>query len=109
MARKTKKRPQQRPRRPAAVVPPAAPVERAPARTGGDQTLVRSVEMSLSPRAATAARRGQRGILIGDDDPGIPLDRVPYFTSDLAKLGIVAAVMLVLLVAGAQAIPLVVK
>ena len=70
---------------------------------------MRSVEMSLAPRAATAGRRGQRGILIGDDDPAIPLDRVPYFTSDLAKLGVVAVLMLVVLVAGSQLIPLVTR
>ena len=42
-------------------------------------------------------------------DPAIPLDRVPYFVSDLRHLGIVAALMVVLLVGGAQLIPLVVK
>ncbi len=108
MPRKSKKRPVQRRTRPATPPPAAAPAtaERPQPRTGGDQTLVRSVEMSLTPRAVPAARRTQRGILIGDDDPAIPLDRVPYFTSDLARLGIVAAVMLVLLVVGSQLIPL---
>lgn len=111
MARKSKKRPAQRRPRPAgpAAVPQAPAAERQPARTGGDQALVRAVEMSLAPRAATAGRRPQRGILIGDDDPAIPLDRVPYFVSDLAKLGIVAVAMLVLLVVGSQLIPLVAK
>ncbi len=110
MARKSKKRPAQRRPRPAAPAAPGPPPPAAaPARTGGDQALVRSVEMSLAPRAAAVGRRPQRGILIGDDDPAIPLDRVPYFTSDLAKLGIVAALMLVLLVIGSQLIPLVVR
>lgn len=111
MARKSKKRPAQR-----RVKAPAAPVARTPqaverpaARAGGEQTLVRAVEMSLAPRTTPGGRRGQRGILIGDDDPAIPLDRVPYFTSDLAKLGIVAVVMLVLLLAGSQLIPLVIR
>jgi hypothetical protein len=116
MARKSKRRPAQRRPRPAAAAPavaapgqPAAVPQRSAqgARTGGQEALVRSVEMSLAPRAANAARRGQRGILIGDDDPAIPLDRVPYFTSDLARLGVTAALMLVLLVAGAQLVPLV--
>ncbi len=71
--------------------------------------MVRAVEMSLAPRAPGSGRRGQRGILIGDDDPAIPLDRVPYFTSDLAKLGIVMVLMLVLLGVGSQLIPLFVK
>ena len=110
MARKSKKRPAQRRARPAAPAPAAAQATpERPQRTGGDQALVRSVEMSLAPRSATAARRPQRGIQIGDDDPAIPLDRVPYFTSDLAKLGVVAAVMLVLLLVGARLIPLVAK
>jgi hypothetical protein len=78
----------------------------APARVGGDQALVRSVEMSLASR--TTARRGSR-ISLDSADPAIPLDRVPYFLSDLRHLGIVAVVMVVLLVAGAQLIPLVVK
>ena len=74
---------------------------------GGDQALVRSVEMSLAPRASGAGRR-QRGLVL-DADPAIPLDRVPYFTSDLTKLGIVAALMLVLLVIGSQLIPTLIK
>ena len=115
MARKSKKRAAQRRQRPAAPgavapqpVATPAQVQRQPARTGGD-ALVRAVEMSLQPRAAVAGRRGQRGILIGDDDPAIPLDRVPYFVSDLGKLAIVAVAMLVLLLAVSQLIPLVVK
>jgi hypothetical protein len=67
---------------------------------------VRSVEMSLAPR--TPVKRGGRFVL-DSSDPAIPLDRVPYFLSDLRHLGIVAALMVVLLVGGAQLIPLVVK
>ncbi len=63
--------------------------------------------MSLAPRSAGAGRR-QRGLVL-DADPAIPLDRVPYFTRDLVKLGIVAAVMLVLLLAGSQLIPILIK
>jgi len=69
--------------------------------------MVRAVEMSLAPRGAGSGRRA-RGMVL-DADPAIPLDRVPYFTSDLAKLGIVAVVMLALLVAGSQLIPQLVK
>ena len=65
---------------------------------GGDQALVRSVEMSLAP--GPAPRRGSR-IVLDSGDPAIPLDRVPYFLTDLARLGIVAAAMVVLLVLGA--------
>jgi hypothetical protein len=54
--------------------------------------------MSLSPGAPS--RRGGR-IVLDSGDPAIPLDRVPYFVSDLRQLGIVAASMVVLLVIGA--------
>ena len=48
-------------------------------------------------------------MILEDADPAIPLDRVPYFTSDLKRLGLVAAAMVVLMIAGAQVIPLVVR
>jgi hypothetical protein len=65
--------------------------------------------MSLAPRsAARRSTKGQR-LILEDADPAIPLDRVPYFTSDLKRLGLVAGGMVVLMVAGAQLIPLVVK
>jgi hypothetical protein len=62
--------------------------------------------MSLAPRAPV--KRGGRFVL-DNTDPAIPLDRVPYFLPDLRHLGIVAVLMVVLLVGGAQLIPLVVK
>jgi hypothetical protein len=65
--------------------------------------------MSLAPRSANRRSvKGQR-LILEDADPAIPLDRVPYFTSDLKRLGLVAAVMVVLMVGGAQLIPLLVK
>jgi hypothetical protein len=65
--------------------------------------------MSLAPRPASRrSAKGQR-LVLEDADPAIPLDRVPYFTSDLKRLGLVAAAMVVLMVAGAQLIPLVVR
>lgn len=39
--------------------------------------------------------------MLDSGDPAIPLDRVPYFLSDLARLGVVAASMVVLLVVAA--------
>jgi len=75
-------------------------------RVGGDQAVVRSVEMSLAPKAAP--RRGGR-VVLDNADPAIPIDRVPYFVSDLKKLGLTAAVMVALLVGGAQLIPFVLK
>ena len=47
--------------------------------------------------------------MLDSGDPAIPLDRVPYFLSDLRHLGIVVVLMVVLLIGGAQLIPLVVK
>jgi hypothetical protein len=98
-----------------ATATPTAPSAAVPTRpglgprVGGNEALVRSVEMSLAPRAMGAGRKGQRGALVLEGvDPAIPLDRVPYFTSDLRKLGVVAVLMVVLLVIGARLIPLVV-
>jgi hypothetical protein len=54
--------------------------------------------MSLAPGAPS--RRGGR-IVLESADPAIPLDRVPYFVSDLRRLGLTAAGMLALLVVGA--------
>jgi hypothetical protein len=78
------------------------------ARVGGDQTLVRSVEMSLGARNQVTKLRGGR-YLIESADPSIPLDRVPYFTKDLVRLAVVGAAMVVLLGLGSIAVPLIVK
>jgi len=57
--------------------------------------------MSLAPSAAPApSRRGGR-VVLDSSDPAIPLDRVPYFLTDLARLGATAAAMVVLLLIGA--------
>ena len=62
--------------------------------------------MSLAPRAAGSGRKAQRTALALDGvDPAIPLDRVPYFLSDLRNVAVVAVLMLVLLVVGAELIP----
>jgi hypothetical protein len=117
MARKNKKRVQKQ-RRPApapagtatAATASSAAAARPLGRPSGQESLVRSIEMSLAPRGAgPTARRGRPALAVDGVDPGIPLDRVPYFTGDLAKLLVVAIVMLVLLIAGSQLIPIVVK
>ena len=106
VARKGRRRTQRRsPPRPAASQ--ARP--QSPARVGGDQAAVRAVEMSLAPRQASRrSAKGQR-LVLEDTDPAIPLDRVPYFTSDLKRLGLVAGSMVVLMIVGAQLIPHVIK
>ena len=73
------------------------------ARVGGDQALVRAVELSLGARNQVTKTRGGRYI-VESADPSIPLDRVPYFTKDLIRLGFVAMAMLVLLGVGSIAI-----
>jgi hypothetical protein len=114
VARRTKRRTPTKARRPAgpatAASTPAAASRTAGARegrVGGDQALVRSVEMSLAP--GPPSRRGGR-VVLDNADPAIPLDRVPYFLSDLTRLAIVAAVMVVLMFLAAELIvPRVIK
>jgi hypothetical protein len=78
------------------------------ARVGGDQALVRAVEMSLGARNQVVKGRGGR-MVIESKDPAIPLDRVPYFTKDLVRLVVVGVAMLVLLGVGSIAVPSIVK
>src|ERR1700675_480715 len=78
------------------------------ARVGGDQALVRAVEMSLGARNQVVKQRGGQRI-IESGDPAIPLDRVPYFTKDLVRLLVVGAAMVVILALGSFAVPLVIK
>jgi hypothetical protein len=119
MSRKGKKRTKakfRQPVRPAGpLTPTGAPVQSSPAarsvsqaRVGGDQALVRSVEMSLGARNQIIKGRGGR-FTVESSDPSIPLDRVPYFTKDLVRLLVVGAAMVVLLAAGSLTVPLIVK
>jgi len=78
------------------------------ARVGGDQALVRAVEMSLGGRSPMV--KGKAGRFVAESaDPSIPLDRVPYFTKDLVRLAVVGAAMVVLLGVGSFTVPLIVK
>ena len=77
-------------------------------RVGGDQALVRSVEMSLGSTNRIVKGRGGR-FTVESNDPSIPLDRVPYFTKDLVRLLVVGAAMVVLLGLGSLTVPLLVK
>ena len=78
------------------------------ARVGGDQALVRSVEMSLGSTNRIVKGRGGR-FSVESSDPSIPLDRVPYFARDLVRLLVVGGAMVVLLVIGSVTVPLLVK
>ena len=66
-------------------------------RVGGDQALVRSVEMSLGGNVQVRGK-GRNRVVLETGNPGIPLDRVPYFISDLRQIAIVGGLMVVLLV-----------
>ncbi len=78
------------------------------ARVGGDQALVRAVELSLGARNQIIKGRGGR-FTVESTDPSIPLDRVPYFTKDLVRLLVVGLSMVVLLGIGSVLVPLIVK
>jgi hypothetical protein len=123
MSRKSKKRakgkfrPPVRPAGPLSSGPPAMGAATSTstqarsvsqARVGGDQALVRAVEMSLGARNQVVKGRGGRYV-IESADPSIPLDRVPYFTKDLVRLVVVGVAMLVLLGVGSLTMPLLIK
>lgn len=78
------------------------------ARVGGDQALVRAVELSLGGQNQIVKQRGGR-FTVQSTDPSIPLDRVPYFTKDLTRLLVVGVAMVVLLGVGSVTVPLIVK
>jgi hypothetical protein len=44
--------------------------------------------------------RGRQAGALPAEDATIPLERVPYFTSDIRRIALTAALMLVLLIAG---------
>lgn len=122
MSRKGKKRAKMKYRQPMRQAGPLAPTgggvavgAAAPARAaqpqarvGGDQALVRAVEMSLGSRNQIIKGRGGR-YSVESADPSIPLDRVPYFTKDLVRLLVVGAAMVVLLGIGSVTVPLLVR
>ena len=115
MSRKSKKRARAKFRPPVkASAPVAVGSSTGPAKTvsqarvGGDQAVVRAVEMSLG--AQNRVLKGPRGrMIIQSADPSIPLDRVPYFTSDLVRLFVVVGAMGVLLAVGSFAVPQIIK
>jgi hypothetical protein len=123
MSRKSKKRAKgkfRQPMRPPGPLTPAAGASGvtmqttgasrsvSQARVGGDQALVRAVELSLGSRNQIIKGRGGR-FTVESTDPSIPLDRVPYFTKDLVRLLVVGVAMVVLLGVGSVTVPLFVK
>ena len=123
MSRKGKKRAKARYRQPLRPPGPLTPTSTASgtavqtgtvqrsvsqARVGGDQALVRAVELSLGGQNQIVKSRGGR-FTVQSTDPSIPLDRVPYFTKDLLRLLVVGVAMVVLLGVGSVTVPLIVK
>ena len=115
MSRKGKKRVKAKYRQPARPAGPLTPVGTptaragagpqrsvSQARVGGDQALVRAVELSLGGRNQMVKGRGGRYV-VESADPS------PYFTKDLVRLAFVVVAMLVLLAVGSITIPQVVK
>jgi hypothetical protein len=93
----------------ATTVQPGAPQRSvSQARVGGDQALVRAVELSLGGQNQIVKSRGGR-FTVQSTDPSIPLDRVPYFTKDLTRLLVIGFAMVVLLGVGSLTVPLIVK
>lgn len=114
MARKQRRKgPKAKLRQPLPPPPPTAVPAGAPprgGRVGGDQALVRSVEMSLGGGQVVVRGKGRNRVYEPTGTPGIPLDRVPYFTHDLRQIAIIGGLMLVLLVvANFTVIPLFIK
>jgi hypothetical protein len=114
MARKQRRKGAKARPRPPLAPPPATPVATgAPprgGRVGGDQALVRSVEMSLGGGQVVVRGKGRNRVFEPTGTPGIPLDRVPYFTHDLRQIAVIGGLMLVLLViANFTVVPLFVK
>jgi hypothetical protein len=122
MSRKGKKRSKAKYRQPMRPPGPLTPSTGAPttvqagapqrsvsqARVGGDQALVRAVELSLGGHNQIVKSRGGR-FTVQSTDPSIPLDRVPYFTKDLTRLLVIGFAMVVLLGVGSLTVPLIVK
>ena len=115
MSRKSRRKARTRYRPPVKASAPAAGAPTtvagrsvSQARVGGDQATVRAVEMSLGATNRMVKARGGR-MVVESADPSIPLDRVPYFRADLVRLLIVGAAMVVLLAAGAIAVPQLLK
>ena len=109
MARKNKRNQLRKPQRGSsgggraarpAGIPPAAPSTPAE----GGQAAAAAQPASYATPAPRPLPRGTRGRQaagpLPSQDAAIPLDRVPYFRSDLRRIAITAGFMLVLLIVG---------
>ena len=110
MARKNKRNQLRKPQRGSSGAGRAArpaglpPVPFSPSGEGGQPAQAPQPAMAGGPPAVRPLPRPARGRqqagALPSQDATIPLDRVPYFRSDLRRIAITAGFMLVLLIAG---------
>jgi hypothetical protein len=82
-----------------AGIPPAAPT--TPAEGGQAASAPQPATGTPVPRPLPRATRGRQAAgPLPTQDAAIPLERVPYFRSDLRRIAITAGFMLVLLIVG---------
>lgn len=94
MARKNKRAHQRKPQR-----GPGGPVGRTPG--GALPRPMASSEAAAIPAAMRPMRgRGPVALPLAEQDASVPMDRVPFFRSDLTRIAITAAAMFALLVVG---------
>ncbi|TME85296.1 MAG: hypothetical protein E6I43_06415 [Chloroflexi bacterium] len=81
-------------------MPPAAPSQ--PNQPGQPTQASPSAAAGLAPlpRPLPRTRGRQQAGPLPAEDAAIPLERVPYFRSDLRRIAITAGLMFVLLIAG---------
>ena len=109
MARKNKRNQLRKPQRGSSAggraarpagIPPAAPA--TPAEGGQTAAAAQPATYGTpAPRPLPRATRGRQAAgPLPTQDAAIPLDRVPYFRSDLRRIAITAGFMLLLLIVG---------
>lgn len=112
MARKNKRSQTRKPQRgqpgaPRAVRPaglPPAPSSttagETPAQPAGQPAGASLASPRMSQRPLPRSRGRQQGGPLPSEDSTIPLERVPYFLSDVRRIAITAVLMIVLLIVG---------
>ncbi len=65
-----------------------------------DASPLQSGESAVTRLPAPARRRGSLGSPLPEENAAIPLDRVPYFRSDLRRIAITGGLMFAVLIGG---------
>jgi hypothetical protein len=82
-------------------VPPVAPAQAGPGGTVDGDTRQQPAGSPLpAQRPLPRSARGRQAGPLPIQDAAIPLERVPYFKSDLRRIGLTALLMIALLIAG---------